>query len=107
MCFDAVAVIYLLGFSLRVRKVDRQTGRQTNRQAGGTIKAEVLVLAIDSVLSEGLLTRSVPGVFSTTLFMATPSVERRAFPLPEDTESTLIECYSVHLLSSIMVYNYY
>lgn len=36
----------------------------------------------DSPLLKGILTSNFPGVFSTTRFMATPSVTCRIFPLP-------------------------
>lgn len=47
-----------------------------------TFEAVEVVPVVDSALLKGILTNSLPGVFSTTRFMATPSVAWRIFPLP-------------------------
>lgn len=51
-----------------------------------TFEAVEVVPVDDSALPKGILTSSLPGVFSTTRFMATPSVAWRIFPLPEQTQ---------------------
>lgn len=58
-------------------------GRDLGTMAGDTtFEAVEVVLVEDSALLKGILTSSLPGVFSTTRFMATPSVACRIFPLP-------------------------
>lgn len=47
-----------------------------------------MVLEVDSALPKGIFTNSFPGVFSTTRFMATPSVACRTFPLPTDIQNS-------------------
>lgn len=47
-----------------------------------TFEVVEVVPEVDSALPKGILTNSLPGVFSTTRFMATPSVACRTFPLP-------------------------
>lgn len=51
-----------------------------------TFEAVEVVPLEDSALPKGILTSSLPGVFSTTRFMATPSVACRIFPLPTKTQ---------------------
>lgn len=55
------------------------------RKVGVTLEAAGVGLEEDSALPKGILTSSLPGVFSTTRFMATPSVAWRTFPLPGRT----------------------
>lgn len=58
-------------------------GRDLGTKAGdATFEAVEVVPVEDSALPKGILTSSLPGVFSTTRFMATPSVACRIFPLP-------------------------
>lgn len=58
-------------------------GRDLATRAGDTTFEAVEVVPVeDSALPKGILTSSLPGVFSTTRFIATPSVACRIFPLP-------------------------
>ena len=61
----------------------------TEWQTGHTFVAVEVVPVEDSALLKGILTSSLPGVFSTTRFMATPSVACRIFPLPTQTHQRI------------------
>lgn len=64
----------------------------------------------DSALLKGILTSSLPGVFSTTRFMATPSVACRIFPLPARTnqhrQQHTEEVFSGQSDSSVSVFSF-
>lgn len=55
-----------------------------------TFEVVEVVPEVDSALLKGILTSSFPGVFSTTRFMATPSVACRIFPLPTNIHKKMI-----------------
>lgn len=59
-----------------------------------TFEVVEVVPEVDSALPKGILTNSLPGVFSTTRFMATPSVACRTFPLPTDIRNS---CHVQHI----------
>lgn len=55
---------------------------QAVRPSAHTLEAAGALPGVASALPVGIFTSSLPGVFSTTRFMATPSVACRIFPLP-------------------------
>lgn len=75
-----------------------------------TLEVVGAVPEVDSALPNGILTNSFPGVFSTTRFMATPSVACRTFPLPTDKQDMQNSCRAqqipkkrVHLSSKVQI----
>lgn len=72
---------------------------RASRPSAPTLEAVEAVPGVASALPAGIFTSSLPGVFSTTRFMATPSVACRIFPLPAMSGETMkhVKLYNVEL----------